>query len=41
MNDSRYGLTSSVWTDVGNAESKRAFERIVKEEETEAVSLNR
>jgi acyl-CoA reductase-like NAD-dependent aldehyde dehydrogenase len=41
MNDSRYGLTASVWTDVGNAESKRAFERIVEEVETGTVFLNR
>lgn len=42
MNDSPYGLTASVWTDVdANPESEQAFLRIVDEVETGTVFLNR
>lgn len=42
MNDSPYGLTASVWTNVEkNAESEDAFLRIVDEVETGTVFLNR
>lgn len=42
MNDSRYGLTASVWTNVeANPESEKAFLRIVDELETGTVFLNR
>ncbi|THG98471.1 hypothetical protein EW026_g3710 [Hermanssonia centrifuga] len=42
MNDSPYGLTASVWTNVeSNAESEAAFEKFVDGLETGTVFLNR
>ncbi|GJE94023.1 succinate semialdehyde dehydrogenase [Phanerochaete sordida] len=42
MNDSPYGLTASVWTDAGNAESLRVFEEVFAEGvEAGTVFLNR
>ncbi|KAH6909532.1 succinate semialdehyde dehydrogenase [Coprinopsis sp. MPI-PUGE-AT-0042] len=42
MNDSPYGLTASVWTNVqSNPESERLFEKFVEELETGTVFLNR
>ena len=42
MNDSRYGLTASVWTNVAaHAESEEVFNRLVDELETGTVFLNR
>ncbi|KAG9312587.1 Aldehyde/histidinol dehydrogenase [Chiua virens] len=42
MNDSRYGLTASVWTNVqDHPESEQAFLRIVDELQTGTVFLNR
>ena len=42
MNDSKYGLTASVWTNAqGNPDSEAAFLRIVDELQTGTVFLNR
>lgn len=42
MNDSPYGLTASIWTNVqSNPESERLFEKFVEELETGTVFLNR
>ena len=42
MNDSPYGLTASVWTDAGRAESVRVFEEVFAEGiEAGTVFLNR
>lgn len=41
MNDSHYGLTASVWTDIENADSAAAFDHLATELETGTVYLNR
>ena len=42
MNDSPYGLTASVWTNVeGNSASQEAFAMFVESLETGTVFLNR
>ncbi|PWY99161.1 ALDH-like protein [Testicularia cyperi] len=41
MNDSHYGLTASVWTDINNPESAQAFDMLATELETGTVYLNR
>jgi acyl-CoA reductase-like NAD-dependent aldehyde dehydrogenase len=41
MNDSRYGLTASIWTDTANSESELAFLHMVDKLETGTVFLNR
>jgi acyl-CoA reductase-like NAD-dependent aldehyde dehydrogenase len=42
MNDSSYGLTASVWTNIErNPESEKVFLRFVDELETGTVFLNR
>ncbi|GAK65167.1 succinate semialdehyde dehydrogenase [Moesziomyces antarcticus] len=41
MNDSHYGLTASVWTNIEDAESAAAFDRLATELETGTVYLNR
>lgn len=42
MNDSHYGLTASVWTNVEeNSVSEAAFLKIVDEVQTGTVFLNR
>ncbi|KAN0061268.1 hypothetical protein ACQY0O_006114 [Thecaphora frezii] len=41
MNDSHYGLTASIWTDINNADSAAAFERFADALETGTVYLNR
>jgi len=42
MNDSPYGLTASIWTNVKeNPESEKAFLRFIDELETGTVFLNR
>jgi acyl-CoA reductase-like NAD-dependent aldehyde dehydrogenase len=42
MNDSRYGLTASIWTDAaGNSESEKVFLRMADKLETGTVFLNR
>jgi len=41
MNDSRYGLTASIWTDASSAESVAAFNQLASDLETGTVFLNR
>lgn len=41
MNDSHYGLTASIWTDINNADSAAAFDQMASELETGTVYLNR
>lgn len=42
MNDSPYGLTTSIWTNAeGDSESEKAFLRFVDELDTGTVFLNR
>ncbi|SJX62701.1 related to aldehyde dehydrogenase [Sporisorium reilianum f. sp. reilianum] len=41
MNNSHYGLTASVWTDIENAESAAAFDKLATQLETGTVYLNR
>ncbi len=41
MNDSHYGLTASIWTDIENADSAAAFDKLATELETGTVYLNR
>ncbi|KIS66233.1 uncharacterized protein UMAG_05970 [Mycosarcoma maydis] len=41
MNDSHYGLTASIWTDIENADSAAAFDMLATELETGTVYLNR
>jgi len=41
MNDSPYGLTASVWTNVENVDSNEIFFKFVSELDTGTVFLNR
>ena len=41
MNDSPYGLTASVWTDVANPDSEKTFLRFANSLEAGTVFLNR
>ncbi|UZJ51027.1 hypothetical protein CBS101457_000347 [Exobasidium rhododendri] len=41
MNDSKYGLTASVWTDPSNDDSLAAFDKLATHLETGTVFLNR
>lgn len=41
MNDSAYGLTASIWTNVENADSHETFLKFVDELDTGTVFLNR
>lgn len=41
MNDSKYGLTASIWTDASKQESLDAFDELAQQIETGTVFLNR
>lgn len=41
MNDSHYGLTGSIWTNIENKESKEVFEQMARDLETGTVYCNR